>query len=1328
MVGGRVRHLVPVVVAVAVLLCAGRADAATTTIGFDDQPDGTAVGAQYSGLGVQLDPPGSLSVETNALAHSGAKLLRATDHTCAGSSTVAFTALLSTPRSTVGIWVHDPYANDPSSRTVTLQAFDAANGDAGHTSLSITSALGWQQLLLPAVPGKSIDHFAVTVDAGICTMLFDDLSFDAAAGAEPPSVAWEAPPAQPVAVERGGSTSATATLRRRGGSTGRVDLAVTGLPSGVSAELVPVQANGSDLRGPVAIKLTGSTTAAPTGGPVPVTLRATPVDATAGAGIPVETTFPVVVQPPSVSLALAAPAPTDLYRSDGLTVAAQVVRHSLSSGRVTLAATAPAGVSVSVSPATLDGSAPTTPVSVAISVAADAPRDPNGTIRIVASSTDPAAAPPGQDAELRLAAPVRVPSLEVTSPIPPRLLLRAGAGTSRVDALVKAVDLPPDAVVRAGVQGVPTDVEIAPGLASWNAAAGDVLFTAGLTARSGLTNASSQTPSIYAVADIPGHGTVSSVNFFDLTVVPTIRYALAARGIEVTQGTQAIGPKDCSSIPTRDLSHIDSSVPYTGVRLVDGDPTVARVYVSAWLLTNTTSLPNVGVRLHAYRNGREVPGSPLSPNAAPSVVKQGDLNCVTTADRASPDNVYSYVLPPSWTFGTVTLQAEILPIAPTVTGSVLDECGTLFCQTFKRFTLRSVAFTRLGWPGIMPIRISANGRNPGSADAALFPARTLHPGDPYVWGYQGDEDISDLVALADAAALNPLLAKLSRRDIIEGGTAQRVRLWSEILPGRSIVAGLAPAADSVFGVANGRTITDLPAPTPLSPRPSMVAITSRPLTSVAHELAHLLGRPHAGRGCPGTAAGDGQAGEPWPPDDQGLLQGVGLDLSRIADDPVAFKATAATPYRVIERGLPNAAPEFYDLMSYCASTNEVPSPTTAPNAWLSPRGWDAEVATLEAWTQKTGGAIGVARAVAPASPVLTVGAIGRDGSAAIIDVTPGTGSPLAAGTDRPVLVGYDAAGAEVTRAGLDDQLLADSGLHTYTGSLPAARVVRVAIVDPTGARLADRAQSAHAPHVLVTAPRKGATVGGSRPVRVAWKAGDADGGRVRATVETSADDGRTWRRIYQGPSTSTALPAAYFAGSAKARVRVSVNDGFRSTSVVSGRFTALRAPASVHIDSPRTGTSVDSDGSLTLAGRASTLRGPVSSGRLIWRLAGRQIARGARTAVRNLPPGRRVLTLGVRGDPRALAKVAVVVRAVTPPFLRVSLPSRIPASARSVLVRLRSGTTATVGAAGRSVRIKARGRAVLRVPVRPGRTELALTLTARALGHDYVFTRAVRRR
>ena len=105
-----------------------------------------------------------------------------------------------------------------------------------------------------------------------------------------------------------------------------------------------------------------------------------------------------------------------------------------------------------------------------------------------------------------------------------------------------------------------------------------------------------------------------------------------------------------------------------------------------------------------------------------------------------------------------------------------------------------------------------------------------------------------------------------------------------------------------------------------------------------HEIGHGLGLVHASNECGGgqdnddddnlkDAAGNnillngkpqsnGQVGEPWPPDEQGQIQGIGLDR-RNWD---IFR-TGSLPRTIVE-GYPAAGDEYYDFMSYCANINE----------------------------------------------------------------------------------------------------------------------------------------------------------------------------------------------------------------------------------------------------------------------------------------------------------------------------------------------------------------------------------------------------------------------
>ena len=93
----------------------------------------------------------------------------------------------------------------------------------------------------------------------------------------------------------------------------------------------------------------------------------------------------------------------------------------------------------------------------------------------------------------------------------------------------------------------------------------------------------------------------------------------------------------------------------------------------------------------------------------------------------------------------------------------------------------------------------------------------------------------------------------------------------------------------------------------------------RPLSGLAHEFMHELGFHHASDACEGALEENGGKYDPWPPDQRGYIQGVGLD-----------KSSRGFPYRIIAPDF--ATPHWYDIMSYCNQGSDA-------DTWISTRNW-----------------------------------------------------------------------------------------------------------------------------------------------------------------------------------------------------------------------------------------------------------------------------------------------------------------------------------------------------------------------------------------------------
>jgi hypothetical protein len=189
-----------------------------------------------------------------------------------------------------------------------------------------------------------------------------------------------------------------------------------------------------------------------------------------------------------------------------------------------------------------------------------------------------------------------------------------------------------------------------------------------------------------------------------------------------------------------------------------------------------------------------------------------------------------------------------------------------------------------------------------------------------------------------------------------------------------------------------------------------------------------------------------------------------------------------------------------------------------------------------------------------------------------------------------------------------------------------------------GKVMAKRTAPDKLPAVSITAPRTGGRLGDKGTAELRWrsKVGSLQDPHLfpglsptRVVIDYSYDDGRTWGAIYAGPDNGSAvLASSFLSASKRARVRVTVNDGFRSASATSGPFTAMGAPPQVSIFNPVDGLRLAKGSSLYLSGDAFNDQGKrIPDDQLRWYANDRQVATGRQAAVATLGAGLTMIKL-----------------------------------------------------------------------------------------------------
>lgn len=834
--------------------------------------------------------------------------------------------------------------------------------------------------------------------------------------------------------------------------------------------------------------------------------------------------------------------------------------------------------------------------------------------------------------------------------------------------------------------------------------------------------------------------------------------------MQITQGTQL------PFLPSRS----DSPIPYSQIQqsaqpgtmqaaahFEAGRWTVVRVYADLRFgPPEGIPVPAVlfGFKIIGPGHRMPLPGSPILATYSPPRLMPGP-DQASTAEEGSDTAAYEFTVPSSWTHGQIELSAQLLPAqsipvftqgasqaaVPRLGGLPVDvPCTTGACALNDTMGITDIPFGEVGSVTIRPLALTVAGDSTfPDPNTAFGWARNLTPLHLLIEPYATTIDVSDLAQKTPADALGTMNDRVGNyvcnHDQPPGYpfAGWIVGVSHNILQGTSNVVATWCWGFPISGTYRYAVVDD-----------------AFPAYSVPHELFHLFGRGHASAACGGadndTFLNLGLAvnnHESWPLDQVGFLQSVGLA-------PESFGPFAASPYHVIFGPPPSPArsdcegksgnpcptlttTDWFDFMSYCGSRTHGTAPLIS-NVWVSTHNWNAVFDYGASLVGADAAQVAIPRARAPGratSSLYVTASVGGKGAVTITSVHPVTAPfqtpPAGSGY---ALSGLDSAGRTRATVPMFESFAHVDGpglQRRLEGVVPAAGVAGVQIVEGRTV-LASRHQSAHAPTVrLAELP----TFGIATAV-VRWSAHDADRDPVEAKISYSGDDGHTWNQVWMGPNLGRVkLPAHYLFSARRARIRVEVNDGFRTAIAVSRRFRSPGQSPSVAILLPAGRFHQPNDAPLLLSGQAVDDRSRQLTGRhLRWMLGRRLLGTGAQITAMALPAGRDRINLQARDRNGRVARASVVVRlgAARPLFLKLQTPRSVRRAARSLRIRMSSSMPARLivqvpGLRPQRFSVDRRARG-LTLRIRPGRKAVSLRLVLAAGGKRNTQALVIRRR
>ena len=386
-------------------------------------------------------------------------------------------------------------------------------------------------------------------------------------------------------------------------------------------------------------------------------------------------------------------------------------------------------------------------------------------------------------------------------------------------------------------------------------------------------------------------------------VVPASNLGVHVNAIEITQGIQT------PEVPTRSplnpaANHVsyqgvilpweDPNAPPVTVKLAEHHATVVRVYANTSVPIGGHAVP--GMLLRAFRDGRQLPPGPiesdqLPPSRALPVGRLGE-NPSNNGLRTDPGGAYTFTLPWDWTTGDVTFEAQT-QFSRSRFNAICVVCaeeGTIFLgpEHFNRVTSARI--------DALAFKLDTNhGTYLPAGDPGPSPAWTqvqaVVPFPLYVPRYLAELDGTGVINATSHTQGFPCITDCTisiTKDATDQSqpfyhwqTQQLVQKVIDWANDNDTLSSHFPFGIVPNGLGFGGGVTDNGGGNNIlygDGQPRAMSVDSRPVDGIAHEFHHGLGRQHADLICGGQLKVNGGS-ESWPPNNDGLLDGVGLDTS-----------------------------------------------------------------------------------------------------------------------------------------------------------------------------------------------------------------------------------------------------------------------------------------------------------------------------------------------------------------------------------------------------------------------------------------------------------------